>query len=226
MTQKEKFLLISLIIMVVATIALIINWVVFNNADDLPIALQPVATIGVLEMVTSQTAQDLSSTPDPIHVLQIAASQRAAAASSPNPKNLIEMMASQTAAAMATPSATLLPNLKYWSPPARADFSPRFTYDSGQWALTDTSTLANLQISGCTLRQAGGHGLGPDWSTEESFFQIGNISFVTVLAKYEGAPRFITYSAPDGAVFEIASASDFEPCLQAGEIVLNSMFVQ
>jgi hypothetical protein len=205
MTKKESFLLVSLIVMVVVTIALIINWVVFHNGEDLLIVQQPTATTGVLQMDALQTAK-AGSRPDPMFFIPIAASQ--------------------TAAAMAIPSATLLPNLKYWSPPARADFSPRFTYDSGQWALTDTSTLANLQISGCTLRQAGGHVLGPDWSTEESSLQVGNISFVTILAKYQGNPQFITYSAPDGTVFEIASALAFEECLQVGEVVLNSMVVQ
>jgi hypothetical protein len=225
MTKKEKFLLVGLIVLVVVTIALIINWVLFNSAEDQPITLLPAATIGVPDVAVAQTAA-AQSRPDPLNILAMVASQTAGAESTPDPMNLLEMIALQTAAALAAPSATLPPGLNYWSPPANADFSPRFTYDSSQWALVDSSTLASLQTSGCTLRLAGGRGLGPDWSTEASSFQVGNTSFMMVLAKYQGAPQFITYSAPSGAVFEIASAEGFDQCRQAGEIVLQSMLVQ
>jgi hypothetical protein len=167
----------------------------------------------------------MSATPtlDQMDIVRKAASQTAAAL--PNPMRVLEAAASATAAALteAAPTATLLPSMRYWVPPAADGFLPRFTYDSTQWALTDANTLASLQISGCTLRRAGGRALGPDWSTEASSLQAGDVSFLTILAKYQGKSQFITYSAPNGAVFEVASASDFEKCEQGGESVLKSL---
>lgn len=162
-----------------------------------------------------------STTPIPMDVAAVVAAQTAAAM--PDPMLMVEIAGTQTAVAALLPTATLLPNGQYWVPPAADGFLPRFTYASTQWALVDASTLASLRVSGCTLRRAGGRALGPDWSTEPGSFTAGGVSFVTVLAKYQGTPQFITYSAPSGDVFEIASASGFEKCQQDGETVLKSL---
>lgn len=145
-----------------------------------------------------------------------------------DPMEDLAMFGTQTAVAMLgriVPAATLLPNQQYWSPLTNDSLSPYFTYDSTQWARTDVRTLASLQTSGCTLRVAGGHALGPGWTTQESSLQVADVPFITVLASYEGTPQFITYSLENGTVFEIASATDFTQCQQAGEAILKTMIV-
>ncbi len=209
MNQKERLFLVSVIVFAIVVMALIINWLLVSRANNQPAAEENETEMhGIVEMAASQTAK---------------------AESRPNAMNLVERAASQTAAVLLTeaaPTATLPPDIKYWLPAVISGFSARFTYNSTQWALTDTSTLASLQTGGCTLRLAGGRSLGPGWSTEESSFQTGQVSFVTVLAKYQGTPQFMTYSMPNGLVFEIASAADFEQCLQDGESVLKSVILR
>jgi len=148
-----------------------------------------------------------------------------------DPMVIVQMIATQTAAASRVtpaPGATLAPGAKYWTPPATDQFAPRFTYNSAQWTLKDPSTLANLQIKDCTLSQSLSprHESGSSWTTEQSLFQAGDFSFLIILTKKQGAPQFITFYAPNGTAFEIASASDFAKCQQAGESVLKSLSLQ
>jgi hypothetical protein len=144
----------------------------------------------------------------------------------------LAMFATQTAIVSShTPMPTLtflklLPNQKYWSPPVNDAFSPHFVYDTNQWALTDLRTLASLQQDGCTLRVAGGRGLGPGWTTEASFMQVNDHTFTTILAKYETVPEFMTYSLIESSmVFEIAAPSEFEQCRRDGEVILKTMLI-
>jgi hypothetical protein len=227
MSVLEQFKLMSgLLGIIVAAVALgftalqvaeTYGWITFpSNA----FVTTPVTTGAAGSQHNRMTA---TPAPDPMDIIRRAASQTAAELSSP--MRVVEAAASATAAALTgvAPTATLLPNMQSWVPPAADGFLPRFTYDSTQWALVDASTLASLQTSGCTLRRAGGRALGPGWSTEASSLKAGNITFLTILAKYQGEPQFITYSAPNGAVFEIASASGFAKCEQDGESVLKSL---
>jgi hypothetical protein len=160
---------------------------------------------------------------DTINYVDIAASVTALYA---DPMELVKMAASATAKALnvtPVPSLTLPPGVREWQFPAD-DFSMRLVYDATRWARTDANTLASLQITGCTLRQAGGRSLGPGWSTEETTFHTEMVSFLAILAKYEDTPKFKTYSAlPNGPVFEITSDSEFERCMQDGESVLKSI---
>ena len=141
---------------------------------------------------------------------------------------VIEMAASQTALAeyvSPAPSATLRPGLAYWYPASAGTTTLRFEYASKDWARTDVDTLASLQIAGCTLRRAGGHGLGPGWSTEETSLDAGNITFLVIVSKYKDVSQFVTYSGPDEIVFEIAGPVPLDGCRQAGESILKSVSV-
>lgn len=141
----------------------------------------------------------------------------------------IALFGTQTAEAMnhtPAPTITIALDQKYWTPAANKDVSLYFTYNTTHWELTDLRTLASLQIAGCTLRLAGGHALGPGWSTEESSLQAGETVFTTILAKYDTVPQFITYSLIENdVVFEITASVDFEACRAGGEIVLKTLIV-
>ena len=141
---------------------------------------------------------------------------------------VVEIAASQTALAKLvppTPAATLLPGLVYWVPSSTGRTSLYFLYDSTRWALTDASTLASLEITGCTLRRAGGRGLGPGWSTEQSTLKTESVPFLVIVAKFQGQTQFVTYSGPDDNVFEITAPSQPDSCIQAGENVIKSVSV-
>ena len=138
---------------------------------------------------------------------------------------VVEIAASQTARALQvspTPPGTPLPGYAYWYPLPTGTSTLRFEYNSGRWARTDVNTFASLQIVGCTLRRAGGRGLGPDWSTAESSLQAGEIDFLVIVSKYRDVSQFITYSGPDGTVFEISGPLPLDTCRQAGESVIKS----
>ena len=204
----------------IAILAFIFTAAIAASAMIAFVFISPPPRPAVIEKTKSM---DVAPTLNAMDMIAMFATQTTVALS--GPMRTVEAAASATAAALTgvAPTATLLPNMQSWVPPAADGFLPRFTYDPTQWALTDASTLASLQTSGCTLRRAGGRALGPGWSTEASSLRAGDVAFLTILAKYQGKPQFITYSAPNGAVFEIASASDFEKCVQDGESVLKSL---
>lgn len=215
MNQREKLLLMALLFAALLTIISVMGWLFIDNSHQTSLQENyakndsQMKTLRKFATLTALAAENKFSTPDPM--------------------SLLNKFATQTAEALnntPTPTATLLPDTKYWYPLSADGFAPRLTYNSKQWAATDIRTLASLQISGCVLRLAGGRALGPGWTTEESTLKTENQLFSSILAKRDGVPQFITYSLPNGAVFEIASESDFAQCQQSGEAVLKTITIQ
>jgi len=243
MNQKNMVIAwIVLVLMLAAVAAIIIVPVLLlsgSNDGGFPGGTQsgsgfprPFAThdgLGLVEIAASQTAERTTQTAGGLSPAEIAATQTADDwPPTTLGMGLIEVAASQTTSALLvspTPTATLMPGLKYWSPASTSHTGLRFLYDSTHWALTDAGTLASLEISGCTLRLAGGHGLGPGWSTEETTFATGSVSFLKIVSKFQDQAQFVTYSGPDQVVFEITAPGLQDSCIQAGESIIKSVTV-